>query len=111
MVDLGPAAIASAPNASADAGTGATTAGRNSTTEAPAPVKGVPSSTAPDFAAGGGAPAETAAGPTSNAQDGMKYEPLADNGSQGSLLPILSVVLIVLGLALFGLRLVARRYT
>ncbi len=39
----------------------------------------------------------------------MKYEPLAESSSPNSLLSIASVVLIVLGLALFGLRFVARR--
>ena len=47
--------------------------------------------------------------PITNAQDGMKYEPLSQSSPGDSLLPIASIVLIVVGLALFGLRFVARR--
>jgi hypothetical protein len=104
--EFGPAAIASAPNASAEAA-GVDTAGRTANSHAPAPSKSAGAS-GPEFAAGG-APAESAAGPTSNAQDGMKYEPLQQTSSQGSWLPIASVALMLLGLALFGLRFVARR--
>ena len=90
------------------AATGATS-GRNSTTEATGPPAGASPTTAPDYAAGA-APGQSAVGPPdANAQDGMKYEPLQEGSSRGSLLPIASIVLIVLGLSLFGLRLVARR--
>jgi hypothetical protein len=99
---FGPAAVPSPEGAIGSA------FGRNSTTEAPGPPKAAASTTAPAFAAGG-APAASAGGPTSNSQDGMKYEPLQESSPPDSLLSIASVVLIVLGLALFGLRFVARR--
>lgn len=108
---FGPAANPSpeAANPSPEAATGGTV-GRNSTTEAPAPPKAAAPTTAPGFAAGG-ASAESGGAPTFNAQDGMKYEPLSQGSAWDSLLPVASIVLIVLGLAIFGLRLVARRYT
>jgi hypothetical protein len=99
---FGPAA-----NPSPEAATGSAF-GRNSTTEAPGPPKAAASTTAPAYAAGG-APVQSAGAPTSNAQDGMKYEPLEPSSSPSSLLSIASVVLIVAGLVLFGLRFVARR--
>ena len=106
---FGPAANPSpeAANPSSEAAAGANV-GRNSTTEAPAPAKAATPTTAPGFAAGG-APAESVAGPITNTQDRMKYEPLSQNAAGDSLLPIASIVLIVVGLALFGLRFVARR--
>jgi anti-sigma factor RsiW len=96
--------------ASAEAASGDNT-GRNATSEAPGPPDEPTQATAPTYAAGQG-PVQTGAGvPASNAQDGTTYEALNESSSTASLLPIASVVLIVLGLAIFGLRFVARRYT
>ncbi|MEZ0241254.1 MAG: anti-sigma factor [Chloroflexota bacterium] len=96
--------------ASAEAASGDNT-GRNAASAAPGPPDQPTQETAPTYAAGQG-PAQSVTGvPASTAQDGMNYEPLIEASSPSSLLAIASVVLIVLGLAIFGLRFVARRYT
>ena len=105
-----PDAFAPNAKASAEAATG-DNSGRNATSAAPGPAAAPTQATAPTYAAGEAPTQPLAGAAASNAQDGITFEPQSESSSPSSLLPIASVVLIVLGLAIFGLRFVARRYT